>query len=139
MFTNAFIGKKEKPSEKELAAALGPAKALWDRLVAVLAGELEVADQEWKSYSLKAGWSLRLIRRKRVIVYLSPSRGSFIASFALGDRAVKEALASELPAPVVKTIKEATRYAEGTGVRIEVKKSAYVDVIKKLAAIKLKS
>ena len=139
MLPNAFIGKKEKPSTAELDAALGPAKTLWGRLLAVLAGELGIADQEWKSYSPKAGWSLRLIRQKRVIVYLSPSRGSFVASFALGDRAVKEALGSKLPAPVVKIIKDATRYAEGTGVRVEVKKSADVDVIKKLAAIKLKS
>jgi len=139
MLPNAFIGKKDKPSTAELDAALGPAKSLWDRLVAVLADELEVADQEWKSYSPKAGWSLRLIRRKRVIVYLSPSRSSFIASFALGDKAVQAALGSELPAPVVKIIKEAKRYAEGTGVRFEVKKPGDVDVIKKLAAIKLKN
>jgi hypothetical protein len=139
MVPNAFIGRKEKPLEKDLAGALGPAKPLWDRLVAGLAAELDVVDQEWKSYSPKAGWSLRLIRLKRVVVYLSPSRGSFIASFALGDRAVQTALGSELPPAVLKTIKEAKRYAEGTGVRFEVKKPGDVDIIKKLAAIKVKN
>jgi hypothetical protein len=139
MRLNAFVGKKDRPSEKELDAALGPAKPLWDRLVAELAAELDVPDQEWKSYSPKAGWSLRLIRQKRVIVYLSPSSGSFIASFALGDRAVKAALGSGLPAPIVKTIKDAKRYAEGTGVRFEVEKPGDVDIIKKLAAFKMKS
>jgi len=139
MLANAFVGKKERPSRAELDAALGPAKALWDRLLAGLADELHAADQEWKSYSLQAGWSLRVIRQKRVIVYLSPSSGSFIASFALGDRAVRTALGSELPAAIRKTIKEAKRYAEGTGVRVEVKKPGDLDVVMKLAAIKLKN
>jgi hypothetical protein len=88
MLPNAFIGKQDEPSAAELDSALGLAKPLWDRLVAILADELGIADHEWRSYSLNAGWSLRLIRQKRVIVYLSPSRGSFMASFALGDKAV---------------------------------------------------
>lgn len=139
MLPNAFIGRKEKPSTAELDAALGPAKPLWDRLLAGLADELDVAGREWSSYSPKAGWSLRLIKKARVIVYLSPHQGSFMASFALGDRAVQAALISKLPPSAVKIIKEAERYAEGTGVRIEVNKSSDIEAIKKLAAIKLKN
>jgi hypothetical protein len=89
---NAFIGKPKRPTEAELSAELGASKALWDELVADLAAEHKLT-QEWNSYSKKAGWSLRLKLRDRNIVYLSPLRGSFRASFALGDKAVKAALA----------------------------------------------
>ena len=134
--TNAFAGKPKPPTEKELKAELGASKALWDELVDGLAKEHKLG-HEWNSYSKKAGWSLRLKRGERNIVYLSPLHGGFRASFALGDKAVQAALASGLPNPVIKLIKEAKRYAEGTAVRIDVQGTEDVDIVKKLAAIKL--
>jgi hypothetical protein len=71
MSANAFIGKAEEPTEAELAAALGPAKAIWDQLIDDLAEECGIGDQEWNSYSRKAGCSLRLKREQRNIVYES--------------------------------------------------------------------
>lgn len=135
---NAFIGKPKAPTDKELSAALGPAKQLWDRLLSELADESDVSGHEWNSYSAKAGWSLRVQRGDRIIVYLSPLAGSFRASFALGDKALKEALASDLPAPVTKLIKNAKKYAEGTAVRIEVTAPEDLLTVKKLAQAKLK-
>jgi hypothetical protein len=137
MLPNAFIGRAAEPADKELAAVLGSAKKTWDGLIEALVQEQGIDGREWKSYSIKAGWSLRLIKKGRVIVYLSPHRGSFTASFALGDKAVQAALKSKLPPPAVKIIKEAKRYAEGTAVRIEVLKAKDVGVVRTLAAIKL--
>src|ERR1035437_6387990 len=137
MLPNAFIGNAEKPTGEELAAELGPAQALWDQLVTGLAQEYGVAVQEWNSYSRKAGWSLRLKRGERNIVYLSPGRGCFMASFALGDRAVRAARESALPKPVLQIIESAKRYAEGTAVRLEVSGPRDIAAVKKLAAIKL--
>jgi hypothetical protein len=137
MSPNAFIGKAKKPTDGALTAALGPAKAIWDQLVAGLTDECGVVDQEWNSYSPKAGWSLRLKREQRNIVYLSPRRGCFLVSFALGDKAVQAARQSKLPPRVIKIINEAKRYAEGTGVRLEVKTPKDLAAVKTLAAIKL--
>ncbi len=135
---NAFIGKSEKPTEAELAAALGPSKTLWDQLVDDLARD-GVDVQEWNSYSPKAGWALRLKRKERNIVYLSPLQGGFQIAFILGDKAVKAARQSKLPARVLKIIAEAPRYPEGTGVRMLVNGPEDVEVIKKLALIKLEN
>jgi Protein of unknown function (DUF3788) len=133
---NAFVGKANKPSNDELAAALGPAKTLWDELASDLVRENQIDVQEWNSYSPKAGWSLRLKHGERTIVYLVPLRGSFQAALALGDKAVKAAQQSALPARARKIIAEAPRYAEGTGVRINVDGSEDVSAVKKLARIK---
>jgi hypothetical protein len=137
MLPNAFIDKPKKPTEAELTAALGPAKALWDQLLAGLADEHNLTVQEWNSYSRKAGWSLRLKLKDRNILYLTPCRGSFFVSFALGDKAVEAARQSRLPQSVIKTINEARRYAEGTGIRMEMKKPKDIEIVKQLAAIKL--
>ena len=137
MLPNAFIDKPKKPTAAELTAALGPAKALWDQLLAGLADEHNLTVQEWNSYSPKAGWALRLKLKDRNILYLIPCQKCFFVSFALGDKAVAAARQSGLPQRVIKIINEAKRYVEGTGVRIEMKKPKDIEIVKKLAAIKL--
>src|ERR1035441_8539235 len=85
---NAFIGRAGKPTEADLAEALGPLKPVWDELLADLAAEHGVTVQEWTSYSAKAGWSLRLKRGKRTIVWMAPCEGCFRVAFVLGDKAL---------------------------------------------------
>jgi len=130
--TNAFVGRTERPSDKELASALGAAFKLWEQLIQELS-----LSQEWNSYSPKAGWSLKLKKKDRTILYLSPCACCFRASFALGDKALKSALASKFPKSTLKLIAEARKYAEGTAVRIEVHKPADLLAVEKLAQIKL--
>ncbi len=139
MLVNAFIGKQEEPSDAEVARELGSTKPFWDRLLGTLTANCDCDGREWNSYSRKAGWSLKVKHKDRTIVYLSPSRGCFMASFALGDKAVKAAKQAELPQSALTLIAHAKRYAEGTAVRIDVHGSKDVAVVEKLAAIKLKN
>ena len=134
--TNAFTGSARPPTDQELRAALGSSHELWRRLLVELAGELGLTRSEWSSYSPKAGWSLRVKRGDRIILYLAPMAGSFRASFALGDKAVKAALSSGLPEAAMQLIRSARKYAEGTAVRIEVQTVADIAVVKKLAQAK---
>ncbi len=134
---NAFIGRTERPTERELAAALGPARAAWDQLLDCLAREFGADVHEWNSYSPKAGWSFRVKRKARTIVWLGPRAGSFIAAFILGEKAMRVSRAARLPQRIVKIMNAATKYPEGTGVRIEVKTSKDLEPLKLLAAIKL--
>ncbi|MFN7993910.1 MAG: DUF3788 family protein [Bryobacteraceae bacterium] len=137
MHPNAFVGRAAAPGDQDLANALGPAKVLWDELLSVLEADFQLNVREWNSYSPKAGWSLRLKMKDRNILYLIPYAGGFAVSFALGDRAVRAARESRLPAWLIKNIGESRRYAEGTAVRFEVKSVREVAAVKKLTAIKL--
>jgi len=112
---------------------------VWQELVADLKRDLHLDGEEWNTYSIKAGWSLRLQLKKRNIVYLGPRSGYFLASFILGDRAVAAARKSKLPRSIVKIIDESKRYAEGTAVRIEVHEPRDAEVVKALAKIKLEN
>jgi hypothetical protein len=126
--TNAFIGKAEAPSDADLTAELGTARARWDRVCAGLK-----LPGEWHSYSKKAGWSMRLKKGERNIAYLLPGRGEFEVSMALGDRAVAAARERGLAAMV----DGAKRYAEGTAVRFAVKGPRDIATLRKLVEIKL--
>ena len=134
---NAFLGKTARPSEADLEKALGRAKPLWDRLVAELASEHDVTTREWKSYGAKSGWSLRLMRGKRTIVWLVPSAGCFEVAFVFGEKALAAIRESAMPAPVLRMLDEAPKYPEGTGLRFQVKAGKDIAVVKKLAAAKL--
>jgi hypothetical protein len=138
MAANAFAGSDTQPSDGDLSSALGSKRALWDELLEKLSA-LGIDGREWSSYSRKSGWALKVLRKQRVIVYLNPMHGGFRASFALGDRAVEQALASKFPLRVLKVIREARRYAEGTAVRLEVNSHADVAIIVKLAMIKMEN
>jgi hypothetical protein len=137
MLPNAFIGYPKQPSDAELADALAATKPLWDQIVADLASEHKVDLQEWKCYSAKSGWSAKLKRGKRTILYLAPLAGCFQVMFILGDRAVAAAREGGLPKRVLKLLDEAQRYPEGTGVRFEVHGPKEIADIMRLARIKV--
>jgi hypothetical protein len=138
MLTNAFIGKKEPPTDSDLTTALGPTKTAWDQFLAGLAREHDVTGREWKNYySAKWGWSLRVLRKKRTIVWLSPSNDGFEVLFILGERAMQAARAAKLPQAVAQALATAPKYPEGTGVRLRVNSSRSLRALKQLAAIKV--
>jgi hypothetical protein len=84
------------------------------------------------------GWSLRVKHKARTVAWLAPHQDSFMVVFILGDKAVRAAITrSDLPKRIVEAIKRAPKYPEGTGVRVEVNSIKDLDVLKKLAAIKL--
>lgn len=134
---NAFVGRAGKPTAEEVNAVLGASAKVWTELVDELAAKYAVPLQEWKSSSPKYGWSLRLLRKKRTIVYLSPCEGCFRVAFILGDKAVKALRHGKLSQSLAELIDEAPRYPEGTGVRLIVRGTKEMAAIRKLVEAKL--
>ena len=134
---NAFIGSSTAPTDADIATVLGPAKPVWDALVAALTADAIVDTQEWKSYSRKAGWALRLARGKRTIVWLSPCDRQIRVAFILGDKALAAIRAAKLPARIVSLLADAPKYPEGTGLRLHIASAKDLPSLRKLAKIKL--
>lgn len=137
MAPSVFDDRATPPTDQALAKALGKASPAWFALKEALQRECAPLREEWAFAGPKYGWSLRLKRGKRVIVYMTPYADHFLASFALGEKACTAALDAGLPARILAVIAEAPRYAEGRGVRIRVRTERNVASIRKLAAIKL--
>ena len=136
-FVNAFVGRRETPADRDVTAVLGKTKGAWDRLLAELTQEFGLEEREWNSYSPKAGWSLRLKKRGRNILYLSPGRKCFMAALILGDRAIQAARANGLPRAVNQLLDRATKYPEGWGIRLRVSGATQLGVLKRLVQLKL--
>ena len=133
---NAFIGKTHHPTTREVTAELGPSKPVWDQLLLELRRDLHLKP-EWHSYSVNTGWMLRCKRGERNALYMSPLHGRIRAALILGDKAVKAALGSDLPARAKKMVRTGTRYAEGTAVRMRISDPRGAQIAKQLVAIKL--
>jgi hypothetical protein len=136
--SNAFIGKPSKPSEEEVTMALGSSAAAWSELVQWME-EQGATTREWKSDGAKHGWALRLKRKDRNIVYLSPCGGCFRVGIILGNKAMEAVRHASFPAAVLQIIAEAPHYPEGTGIRLIIHKPRELASVRTLATIKLAS
>jgi len=139
MALSALDDKARKPRPADLAETLGRSHIHWKSLTAHLAREFPPLTQEWNFAGAKWGWSLRLKQKKRTVLYMTPCSKHFLAGVVLGEKAVKAAHEARLAAPVLALIDAATKYAEGRGVRIEVRTKKDLAGVEKLAAVKMAS
>jgi hypothetical protein len=137
MTLSAFSDKSKMPSDDDLESTLGKTYVFWNELKRILASKFAPLSTEWGFSSNKTGWGLRLRQEERTVLYMTPCKGYFLASFALGEKAVKAARESDLPLSVLETIDSARKYAEGRGVRLEVRSAQDVHNVQKLAIIKM--
>jgi hypothetical protein len=136
MAWSAFDDKTSPPTEKALRQVLGRTTPLWSRLQGDLQSAHGPLVEEWNFAGKAYGWSFRLKQKKRALVYMTPCRGYFLASFALGEKACAAAQAADLPAWLLAIVDAAPKYPEGRGVRIPVKRASDVAGVEKVAAIK---
>jgi hypothetical protein len=94
-------------------------------------------DQTWNFAGANWGWSLRLRRKKRTILYMTPCQKYFLVGFVLGEKAVRAIRDSNLPDPVLAAIDKAKKYPEGRAVRIEIRSKKDLQIANELAAIKM--
>lgn len=134
---SVFTDKTHEPTEADLKQALGNTFELWQELAAFTKKTNPDVFEEWKMTSEKFGWGFRINDKKRVIVYLLPRAGFFKVAFVFGQKAMDEICASTISATIVNELKAAKVYAEGRGIRIEVKDSTVMDDLKRLIEVKV--
>jgi hypothetical protein len=136
---SALDDKSKLPTDAELGRVLGKARPLWRDLLARIDKAFAPVTAEWGFASKSTGWGLRVRRPDRTILYMTPCAGYFLASFALGEKAARAAMDSDLPKRVLDTIRSAKKYAEGRGVRLEVRTKADLRSIERIAALKMET
>ncbi|MCP3918894.1 MAG: DUF3788 domain-containing protein [bacterium] len=131
--------RSKKPTGAALARALGKNKKHWDAIDEHVANGCEGLECEWKFYGAKHGWTYKVTRRKKAVLYMIPHGKTFTASMALREKAIEAARGSNLPRELVAEIEAAKAYPEGRPARIEVTSQKKVGIVKKLIAIKLEN
>ncbi len=136
---SAFSDKASPPSAGELHRMLGAADSAWGHLVGHVNRTYAPAVEQWNFAGARFGWSLRLRKPDRVILYLIPQAGRFLVGIVLGAKAVAAAQGAGLPAPVLAALAAAPRFAEGTGLRLPISGERDLPPVEILTALKMAS
>lgn len=137
MTNNIFTNKLEQPNEEILSTALGKSYKNWKAIKKYIEDNCGTSTEEWKFYGQKIGWTLKIFLRKRNLFFVTVCNGFFRISFVLGGKAVAAAEQSRLPQTIIEELVNAKKYAEGRGIRIEVKSQKDVETIRLLVDIKV--
>ncbi|MGB5527603.1 MAG: DUF3788 domain-containing protein [Gemmatimonadota bacterium] len=137
MAYSAFDDRSKPPPDSELAEVLGDSQDLWTDLILRLEEQFQPLSVDWTFSGKKWGWSLRLKRKKRAVLYMTPRSGHFVVGFALGQKAVDAAHQSDLPQSTLDMIDGSQVYAEGRAVSFEVRTHDDIKTAVRIAAIKM--
>lgn len=133
---SVFIQKATKPLTEDLKKVLGDTFELWMILSEFTKKSNPDSFEEWKYSGDKYGWSFRIRDKKRVLIYLLPREKFFKIAFVFGQKATNNIFESNIAEHLINEIKLAKAYAEGRGIRIEVREKSIMADIKKLITIK---
>jgi len=137
MALSALDDKSQEPRMADLENTLGRSFTYWNSLVSHIETTFPPLEKIWGFAAAKWGWSLRLKRKKRTVLYMTPCHKHFLVGFVLGEKAVKAAHACTLPDSILAVIDQAPKYGEGRGFRIEVRTMPELAAVKKLASVKM--
>lgn len=131
------MNKTLVPSDADLQLALGPSVVLWQEIAEFVFIQHPQAITEWSFPGKNYGWSFRIKDSKRVIIYLLPRDKYFKVAFVFGQKATEQVLLSDVANEIKEALTSARVYAEGRGIRLDIKEQADLNDIKKLVKIKL--
>ena len=131
-----FTDKTIKPSQAELIKGLGDTYELWISLAEWAKKTSPNSSEEWHFAREKFGWSFRIKDKKRVLIYLLPRDRYFKIGFVFGQKATDKIFATEIHQSIIDELKIAKVYAEGRGIRIDVKDDLLIEDLKQLIVIK---
>ena len=132
-----FTNKNSKPTEEQLNDGIGVTANLWHELEAYTNSSYPEAKSAWHFSGEKYGWSYRISDAKRVIIYLLPREAYFKVAFVFGQKAFYKIMESTISASIKEELQAAKVYAEGRGIRIDVKNEHLMSDVKELISIKL--
>jgi hypothetical protein len=138
MESSVFMDKSVMPTDEDLQDVVRDAYPLWTEIRNQVYEQYPTAIEEWNFPGKKYGWSFRIKDKKRAIVYLLPREGYFKVAFVFGGRAADDILTSDIADSIKIELRNARVYAEGRGIRIDVREKQILGDIMKLIQIKLR-
>lgn len=139
MALSFFADKDKHPVDPDLKEVLSETYPVWRDIVEHFYQHYPDVSEKWNYSGKNYGWSLRIISKKRNIIYLIPCLGYFKFAFVFGKKGVDETMNSNVCVEIKNELSKARTYAEGTGFRMDVKNDKMLKDIKELIRIKMGS
>lgn len=132
-----FTNKDAKPITNDLEAALGNTYEIWQDLANFAKKQYPSATEDWYFSGEKYGWNFRVNDKKRAIIYLLPRDKFFKIAFSFGQKAFDKIMGSSISDTIKLELRNAKAYAEGRGIRIEVKDNSMLNDLEELIRFKI--
>ena len=132
-----FQDKAETPTNKDLGKNIGSTYSLWLEIQKYVYQQYPNGKEDWNFPGKNYGWSFRIKDKKRAIIYFLPRENYFKVAFVFGQKALDQILETNIADSIKNDLLSAKKYAEGRGVRIDVKNKNVIPDIQKLIEIKL--
>ena len=137
MDISIFTDKKIIPGNDDLIISLGDTYDLWQTIIDYVHLKYPNSIDLWSYSGDKYGWSFRMKDKKRAIIYFLPRDKYFKLAFVFGQKATDAIMQSKIANALKVELDSARVYAEGRGIRIDVKNKKIINDIKILIDIKL--
>ncbi len=132
MPTSIFDNKEIVPCDEDLEDILKNSFDTFNNLISYLENEYGSLKKEWKFYSKKAGWTLRISSEKRNLTFISPNDGYFIVTVNMGVKVSEIALDLNISNNTKNLIKQAKAYREGISILIKMRNEEDLGDIKNI-------
>ena len=133
-----FLDKTVKPTDKDLAEKLAVTYDLWKRLHDLVLSKYPKGIADWNFPGKKYGWSFRIKDNRRALIYFLPRDQFFKVAFVFGDKAINDIMKTGISDKIKEELEQARKYAEGRGIRIDIKDDSIFPDIEQLIEIKLR-
>ena len=134
---SAFGDKAVMPDDNAVSAVLGDTANIWDELRAYVTDNYPNVAGEWKHYGKAAGWSYKLLSKKRNLLFFVPRESMFRLRVVLGEKGCAcVETDNELPEEIKQAFRDAVPYTEGRSVDIDIERREQILAIKRLLKIK---
>jgi len=136
MATSIFDDRSQVPDEVMLARVLGDSAKHYGEMISYMEDRYGALSREWKFYGKNSGWTMKMIRGTRNLLFFIPQEGYFRLAFTFGDKAVGKIMESDVPQTLKDELAGAVKYAEGRGLQLTVAAPEDLDAAKMLIDIK---
>ena len=125
------------PSDEVVFSHLGKSRAHWEALFAFIRAEHPDFVERWRFYNDGKSWLLNVSRKKKTVVWVSVSQGSFRITAYFTDKATAAIEASALSDELKEQFRDGKSYGKLRAITITFRRKRDVEDAKVLLALKV--
>lgn len=127
------------PTDEIVFSHIGERKILWKKMLEGISGQHKNISWNWNYYNDGHQWLFKLVQKKKTILWGAIlSTGEFRITFYFADKAMPFIDESDLPPGIKEDFRTAKKYGQIRPVTLLVNSDDDVDIIFKLADIKVR-
>ena len=137
MSIGIFVDKEHRPTAREISAAIGSGRPLYENLIQFITDSYRITG-DLTFCGKKYGWTLRFRKGGKPLTTIYPARESFIAQIVIGPTQAENAFELDLGKRVRKTLEDAHPYHDGRWLFTRVRSNRDLSDVQQLLMLKSK-